>query len=77
MTLLEMSAHYSADAEAFSQRIRTLRRLMAQEKNAARRRQLDRRIKELQPLLQQSRALSRLTAHYYDRGAKKYEQYQL
>lgn len=66
MTLWEMSHQYAADADAFSQRIRQLKQQLATEPDPAERQ-----------LLRQSLALARVTGHYYDRGYRKHEDYQL
>ena len=77
MTLQEISHQYAADADAFSQRIRQLKQQMAAEPDPAERQLLRQRIGALRPLLRQSLALARVTAHYYDRGYRKHEDYQL
>lgn len=77
MTLWEISHQYAADAAAFSQRIRQLKQQMAAEPDPAQRQLLRQRIGALRPLLRQSLALARLTEHYYDRGYRKHEDYQL
>ena len=41
------------------------------------RRLLQRRITELTPLLQETRELAALTAHYYDRSYHRHERYTL
>ena len=77
MTLLEMSAQYTADANAFARRINLLRRQADATNDPEERWQLQRRIADLTPLLRQSRALAQITEHYYDRGYPKHAQYQL
>ncbi len=77
MTLLEMSAQYTADADAFASRIYLLRRQAAQTDDPEELWQLQQRIAELTPLLRQSRALAQVTKHYYDRGYTKHAQYHL
>jgi UDP-N-acetyl-D-mannosaminuronate dehydrogenase len=45
------------------------------EENGERIRLLERRIRDLQPLLRQSRELAELTARYYERGYHRSEKY--
>ena len=68
MTLLEMSALYAESAAALRRRIGELRQAA---------RELRRRITELTPLLQETRELAALTAHYYDRSYHRHERYTL
>ena len=75
MTLWEISHQYAADAAAFSQRIRQLKQQMAAEPDPAQRQLLRQRIGALRPLLRQSLALARVTAHYYDRGYRRNVKY--
>ena len=70
MTLLEMSALYAESAAALRQAAREL-------KDEEDRRLLQRRITELTPLLQETRELAALTAHYYDRSYHRHERYTL
>ena len=70
MTLLEMSALYAESAAA-------LRRRIGELKDEEDRRLLRRRITELTPLLQETRELAALTAHYYDRSYHRHERYTL
>ena len=73
MTLLEMSALYAESAAALRRRIGEPRELKDEED----RRLLRRRITELTPLLQETRELAALTAHYYDRSYHRHERYTL
>ena len=75
MTLLEMSALYAESAAALRRRIGELRQ--AELKDEEDRRLLRRRITELTPLLQETRELAALTAHYYDRSYHRHERYTL
>lgn len=68
MTLLEMSALYAESAAALRRRIGELRQAARELKDEEDRRLLRRRITELTPLLQETRELAALTAHYYDRS---------
>lgn len=77
MTLWEISRQYAADEAAFGQRIRQLQQQLDTEPDPVQRQLLRQRIGALRPLLRQSRALARVTAHYYDRGYSKHEDYQL
>lgn len=78
MTLLEISVVYGESEAA-------LRRRLAELRAAVRERQEDRelcqalrrRISALTPLLQETRDLRDLTAHYYDRSYHKHEKYTL
>lgn len=74
MTLHEMSYIYREDALRFRMRITVLRE---QAKGAEKEEQmrLERRILELQTLLNQSRELANLTRHYYERGYHRSEKY--
>ena len=64
MTLLEMSALYAESAAALRRRIGELRQAARELKDEEDRRLLQRRITELTPLLQETRELAALTAHY-------------
>ncbi|MEI3297364.1 hypothetical protein [Dysosmobacter welbionis] len=66
MTLLEMSALYAESAAALRRRIGELRQAARELKDEEDRRLLRRRITELTPLLQETRELAALTAHYYE-----------
>ena len=81
MTLLEMSALYAESAAALRRRVAErggeLRQAARELKDEEDRRLLRRRITELTPLLQETRELAALTAHYYDRSYHRHERYTL
>ena len=77
MTLLEMSALYAESAAALRRRIGELRQAARELKDEEDRRLLRRRITELTPLLQETRELAALPAHYYDRSYHRHERYTL
>lgn len=77
MTLLEMSALYAESAAALRRRIGELRQAARELKDEEDRRLLRRRITELTPLLQETRELAALMAHYYDRSYHRHERYTL
>ncbi len=77
MTLWEMSAAYRDSAELLRTRLallRAARRASASEEEA---RALERRIRDLTPLLRQCRELASLTEHYYEGSCRRYERYRL
>lgn len=76
MTLYQMSYCYREDALRFRMRI-TLLREQAKSAEGEEKLRLERRILELQTLLRQSRELSELTHHYYERGYHRDEKYTL
>ena len=75
MKLTELSPAYRAGEQAILGRIRELEEKIIIEENAERIRLLERRIRDLQPLLRQSRELAELTARYYERGYHRSEKY--
>ena len=75
MTLAEMSRLYTESAAAIRQRIAELRRSAREQDSEEESRALRRRIAELTPLLQETRELAALTAHYYDRSYHRHERY--
>lgn len=77
MTLLEMSVRYQDSAAAIRQRISELRLAVRLAEDPDTAHALQRRITELTPLLQETRELAVLTAHYYDRSYHKHERYTL
>lgn len=77
MTLRELSYEYSLRASAISLRLRELRRAAKEAEDPAVRCALKRRIRELEPLLQEARELTLLTRHYYDRRYHHNEKYTL
>ena len=77
MTLLEMSVRYEESAAALRRRLAELRQAARQQDGWGGLPALRRRIAALSPLLQESRELEVLTAHYYDRSYHKHEKYTL
>lgn len=77
MTLLEMSQEYAEDARKLSQCLRPLRARLRECADAEERFRLRQKIAALTQVLTQTRELSRLTAHYYDRGYARNEKYTL
>lgn len=77
MTLQELSADYASAAELLRQRLRTLRCRLHASKDAEERLLLRKRIAVLQPMLTEMNALAELTAHYYDAGYYRDEEYTL
>lgn len=77
MSLQEMALEYEASARLLSARLRLLRaqlRLCADREECW---QLRHRIRILSEVLTQTRELSRLMAHYYERGCWRNEKYTL
>ena len=77
MALQEMAREYEASAQLLSARLRVLR---AQLRHCADREEcwrLRHRIRILSEVLTQTRELSRLMAHYYERGCWRNEKYTL
>lgn len=77
MTLFEMSALYADSASLLRTRITELRAAAQTQEDPEAARRLRRRIAELLPMLQETRTLATLTAHYYDTGYHKHEKYSL
>lgn len=77
MTLLEMSVLYGASAAALRMRVSELRCAERRARDPEAARALRRRIAELLPLLQETRELAALTAHYYETGYHRNEKYTL
>ena len=77
MTLLEMSACYAESAAALSDILRGLRAQLRSSEDEAERFTLRFRISLLANVLTQTRELAQLTAHYYDRGYWRNENYTL
>lgn len=75
MTLTELSKTYEAAAEPLRRRLAELRKRERQAQCAEERFQLQRRIRELTPLLTEMNELAELTAHYYDKGYWRNENY--
>lgn len=74
MTLLRMAAGYRHSAELLRQRIKELRE-QAKGANPAEKAQLDRRIRELNTLLRETREVALVLERYYDRRHCKNERY--
>ena len=77
MTLQELSRCYGEAAIPLRNRLRQLRRLLSTETDPQKIFQLQRRIRELTPMLTEMNELAELTAHYYDRGYYRNEKYTL
>lgn len=75
MTLKEMSVEYTASANLIRARIRELRAEKKAANSPTASYKIDRRIKELTPILQECRDLAELTARYYERSYHKHERY--
>lgn len=67
MTLKELSVEYLASAEAIRQRIEELKAARRHTEDRRERAALERRIYALYPLLNETRRIAGVTAHYYDR----------
>ena len=77
MTLQEMSREYDASAKRISARLRELRGRLRQSDDPEECWQLRQRIAVLAEVLTQTKELSRLMAHYYERGYWRNEKYTL
>mgnify|MGYP000060754137 FL=1 len=77
MTLLELSALYDESATRIRVRMAQLRADAKEQTDPAAAQALRQRIAELTPLLQETRELAALTAHYYDRSYHRHERYTL
>ena len=77
MTLAELSRCYEEAAIPLRSRLRLLRQQLSSETDPKKIFQLQRRIRELTPMLTEMRELAELTAHYYDRGYYRNEKYTL
>lgn len=77
MTLAEMSKEYARSAALLRERLRLLRKMLAQADDPEDIFRIKRRILELTPMLTEMNELSQLTAHYYDRGYYRNEKYTL
>ena len=77
MTLKELSHSYEAAAAPLRRRLQELRKQASATKDPEELWHLQRRIKELTPLLTEMNELAELTAHYYDRGYWRNEKYTL
>ncbi len=77
MTLREMSYDYQRSAEKLRLRIKALRLAIKETDDPELKLRLDRRIKDLRPLLQETKELTVLTRRYYDRRYYRNEKYTL
>ena len=77
MTLKEMSKEYRAAAVPLRNRLRQLRQAMAASEDPEEIWQLQRRIRELAPLLSQVNELAELTERYYEKGYYRNKKYSL
>ena len=77
MTLAELSICYQEAAVPLRNRLRQLRQALSQETDPDKIWHLKRRIADLTPMLTQMNELAELTAHYYDRGYYRSENYTL
>ena len=75
--LCELSAGYEYSAKLLRDRLRQLRRELAQATDPEEKWHLKRRIAELGPILTQMNELAELTARYYERGYRRNEKYTL
>ena len=75
MTLQELSRCYEEAAVPLRNRLRQLRQMLAQTDDPEEIFKIKRRIAELTPMLTQMHELAELTAHYYDRGYYRNEDY--
>lgn len=77
MTLKEMSVEYTESANLICARIRELRAEKKAANSPTASYKIDRRIKELTPMLQECRDPAELTARYYERSYHKHGRYTL
>ena len=77
MTMTELSRSYEAAAVPLRRRLAELRKLSAAARDPEEKWHLERRIRELTPMLTEMNELAELTAHYYDRGYWRSEKYTL
>jgi hypothetical protein len=77
MTLQELSRCYEEAAVPLRSRLRQLRQQLSQETDPDKIFHLQRRIRELTPMLTEMHELAELTAHYYDKGYYRNEKYTL
>ena len=68
MTLQELSKGYEESANLLRNRLRLLRKQLRAAEDEEERLRLQRKIRQLEPILTEMNALAELTAHYYDRG---------
>ena len=77
MALSDLSKDYEAAAVLLRQRLKLLRKMLAEASDPEDIFHIQRRIAELTPMLTQMNELAELTAHYYDRGYYRNEKYTL
>lgn len=77
MTMQELSAQYAAEAQAIQLRLAQLRQQERLARDPDDRAHLHRRIRALQPMLTQNRALTQVTGRYYERGYHRHDEYTL
>lgn len=75
MTMMELSRSYEAAAVPLRRRLRELRQMEKQAALTEEKWNIQRRIRELTPMLTEMNELAELTAHYYDRGYWRNEKY--
>lgn len=75
MTLMELSRSYEAAAVPLRRRLRELRQMEKRATFTEEKWNIQRRIRELTPMLTEMNELAELTAHYYDRGYWRNEKY--
>ena len=68
MTMQQLSEQYNAQALDIQQRLAHLRQQSRQATDPLQQDRLQQRIRALQPMLTECRALAQVTGHYYDRG---------
>jgi len=71
----ELSESYRESAELIRRRLLALRTERAQTKDPAKKETINRRIRDLTPILTQMNELAELTEHYYDRGYWRGDKY--
>ena len=77
MTLQELSKDYEASANLLRKRLQALRKQLRTTEDEQERQLLQRKIRQLEPILTEMNALAELTAHYYDRGYRPDGDYRL
>ena len=77
MTLREISRDYKESARLLKERLRLLRRELAQAEDSEEIWHIKRRIAELTPMLTECNALAVLCERYYERGYYRDEKYTL
>ncbi len=77
MTMTQLSAEYASSAALLAGRLTQLRMTLRSTEDREDAQRLQRRITELQPMLQQCRRLAELTARYYDRSFYGYDEYRI